>query len=161
MTTLVKSNKNGSLATRKSGMTGAQPTWSSWLDELFHNDYLPSVFQSNFNMGMSLPKVNISEKDDAYEVQLAAPGMKKDDFNIEIDNHVLTISSEVEREEEREDDSFTRKEFGYSSFKRSFTLPESVDDANIKAKYSEGILKLHLPKKEEAKKKPARTIEIS
>lgn len=160
MTTLMKSPKKRSLANTNTGLSGTFPTWSSWMDELLNND-LPSVFQSNFNTGMSLPKVNISETDDAYEVELAAPGMKKDDFNIEIDNQVLTISSEMENEEETTDNNYTRREFGYSSFKRSFTLPESVDDGKIKAKYNEGILNIELPKREEAKKKPARSIKIS
>ncbi|PVW13055.1 Hsp20/alpha crystallin family protein [Marixanthomonas spongiae] len=160
MTTLMKSPKKRSLANTNAGLSGTFPTWSSWMDELLNND-LPSVFQSNFNTGMSLPKVNISETDDAYEVELAAPGMKKDDFNIEIDNQVLTISSEMENEEETKENNYTRREFGYSSFKRSFTLPESVDDGKIKAKYNEGILNIELPKREEAKKKPARSIKIS
>ncbi len=159
MTTLSKSPENRSLATTNSGLRGTFPTWSSWMDELLNND-LPSVFQSNFNSGMSLPKVNISEKDDAYTVEMAAPGMKKDDFHIEIDNQVLTISSEEKNERETQEANYTRREFGYSSFKRSFTLPESVDDAKIEAKYSEGILTLSLPKREEAKKKPARSIKI-
>ncbi|MAO09664.1 MAG: heat-shock protein [Flavobacteriaceae bacterium] len=160
MTTLMKSPKKRSLANTNAGLSGTFPTWSSWMDELLNND-LPSVFQSNFNTGLSLPKVNISETDDAYEVQLASPGMKKDDFNIEIDNQVLTISSDMEIEDEEKEDNYTRREFGYSSFKRSFTLPESVDDSKIQAKYNEGILHIELPKREEAKKKPARSIEIS
>ncbi|MAN60177.1 MAG: heat-shock protein [Flavobacteriaceae bacterium] len=159
MTTLSKSPKNSSLATTNSGLGGTFPTWSSWMDELLNND-LPSVFQSNFNSGMSLPKVNISEKDDAYTVDMAAPGMKKDDFNIEIDNQVLTISSEQKNEKKTEESNYTRREFGYASFKRSFTLPESVDDGKIEAKYNEGILTITLPKREEAKKKPARSIKI-
>ncbi|MCH2488785.1 MAG: Hsp20/alpha crystallin family protein [Flavobacteriales bacterium] len=158
MSNLIKSEKNGSLA--KPGMTGTFPTWSSWIDEMFNND-LPSVFKTNFNAGFSLPKVNISETDDAFTVALAAPGMKKDDFKIEIDNQVLSISSEMEQNEETESDNFTRREFGYSSFQRSFTLPESVDSEKATASYEDGILKLELPKKEEAKKKPPRSISIS
>ena len=158
MNKLVKSEKNGSLANK--GMVGTFPTWSSWIDEMFSND-LPSVFKSNFNTGLSLPKVNISETDDYFSVHLAAPGMKKEDFKVEIDNQVLSISSEMKNETSNEEDTFTRKEFEYASFNRSFTLPESVDAKNIKASYEDGILKLTLPKKEEAKKKPARTIKIS
>ena len=86
---------------------------------------------------------------------------KKEDFKVEIDNQVLSISSEMKNETSNEEDTFTRKEFEYASFNRSFTLPESVDAEHIKASYEDGILKLTLPKKEEAKKKPARTIKIS
>ena len=94
---------------------------------------------------------------------MAVPGMKKSDFNIEIENQILTISSETRTENEKEDDdsNYTRREFGYASFQRSFTLPESVDDDKIEAKYNEGILNIELPKKEEAKRQPPRKIDIS
>lgn len=157
MSNLVKSDRNGSLANQ--GMSGNYPTWSSWIDELFSND-LPSVFKSNFNTGMSLPKVNISETDNAFKVSLAAPGMKKEDFSIEIDNGILSISSQMEQDNRTEEEQFTRREFQYASFQRSFTLPESVQSEKIKASYNDGILNLELPKKEDAKKKPPRTIKI-
>ena len=158
MSNLIKSERNGSLA--NTGLTGTFPTWSSWIDEMFSND-LPSVFKSNFNTGLSLPKVNILETAEDFTVELAAPGMKKEDFNVEIDNHVLSISSEIKHKNETEKDHYTRREFEYSSFKRSFTLPESVDNEKVTAKYQDGILSLVLPKKEEAKKKPAKIIKIS
>ncbi|KAA3620718.1 MAG: Hsp20/alpha crystallin family protein [Flavobacterium sp.] len=161
MSTLVKAPKNGSLArTNSRNLTGTFPTWSSWIDDLFNND-LPSIFRPNFNTGLSLPMVNISELDDAYQVEMAVPGMKKSDFHIEIDNQVLSISSEVENSEETNDENYTRREFGYASFKRSFSLPETVEEDKIKANYVDGILKLELPKKEEAKRQPPRKINIS
>jgi HSP20 family protein len=110
---------------------------------------------------MSLPKVNIKETKDDYFVEMAVPGMKKDDFNIDLDNKVLSISTEHKEETENTQENYTRREFGYSSFKRTFTLPESVDDNKIKATYTDGILTIQLPKREEAKEKPARTIKIS
>ncbi len=156
MSNLVSVPKNGSLA--KSTLDF--PTWSDWIDNFFSSD-LPSVFTSNFNTGMTLPKVNIRETADAFWVEMAVPGMKKSDFHIDLDNQLLSISTELKQEEERQEDNYTRREFGYSSFKRTFTLPESVDDFKINASYNDGILNIHLPKKEEAKQKPARTIKIS
>lgn len=120
MSNLVKSGKNGGLANK--GTVGTYPTWSSWIDEMFSND-MPSVFRSNFNTGISLPKVNISETDETFVVSLAAPGMKKEDFNIEIDNQVLSISSQKNHQEDVNNEHFTRREFEYASFQRSFTLP--------------------------------------
>ncbi|MFC2109590.1 Hsp20/alpha crystallin family protein, partial [Bacteroidota bacterium] len=88
------------------------------------------------------------------------PGLKKSDFQLNLDNQILSISTEKKKEEEHKDENYTRREFGYSSFKRTFTLPESVDDDKIGANYKDGILKIILPKKEEAKQKPARSIDI-
>ncbi|MEC3965517.1 Hsp20/alpha crystallin family protein [Flagellimonas halotolerans] len=156
MSNLVSVPKNGSLA--KSTLDF--PTWSNWIDSFFSSD-LPPVFTSNFNTGITVPKVNIKETADAYWVEMAVPGMKKSDFQIDLDNQQLSISTEVKQEEEGKEDNYTRREFAYASFRRSFTLPDSVDDGKIKASYIDGILSIHLPKKEEARKKPARTIKIS
>ena len=92
---------------------------------------------------------------------MAVPGLKKSDFNIDIDNQVLSISTESKEQSEHQEGNYTRKEFGYSSFKRTFTLPESVNEEKINATYNEGILSILLPKKEEAKRKPTRNIQIS
>jgi HSP20 family protein len=161
MSTLMKRPKNGSLArTNSGGLMGTFPSWSSWIDDVFNTD-LPSLIRPNFNSGLSLPMVNISETDDAYSVEMAVPGMKKSDFQIEIDNQVLFITSEIENREETNEDHYTRREFGYASFKRSFSLPETVEENKIKATYVDGILRLELPKKEEAKKLPPRSIKVS
>jgi len=110
----------------------------------------------------SLPRVNIRETDEDFLVEMAAPGMKKDDFIVELDNDILTITSETKNEiSDKEGDNFTRKEFSYASFKRSFNLPNTIEADKIKAKYVDGILSLQIPKKEEAKKKPIKTISIS
>lgn len=92
---------------------------------------------------------------------MAVPGLKKSDFNINLENNILSISAELKEDNEEQNDNYTRREFGYSSFKRTFTLPETVNDSKINAKYNEGILHVYLPKKEEAKQKPPRTIDIS
>jgi HSP20 family protein len=111
-----------------------------------------------------LPSVNIAETNDSFNIEVAAPGMKRDDFKVELDNNVLTISSEVENKKEEKDKegNYTRKEFSYQSFQRSFALPENkVEGEKIAARYADGILHITVPKKEEAKVKPARKISIS
>lgn len=109
---------------------------------------------------MNVPAVNITENKGNYQVSLAVPGMKKDDFKIDIDGNMLTISSEQEDNKEEKDKKFTRKEYSYSSFSRSFTLPDEVNREKIEAKYEEGVLKIYLPKKEEAKKPSAKHIAV-
>ncbi|MEM6515682.1 MAG: Hsp20/alpha crystallin family protein [Bacteroidota bacterium] len=159
MSIIIKSPKNGrELSTRKSFTN--LPSISSWVDDVFENG-LGTGFLSNFNTGMTLPAVNIKENADSFILELAIPGMKKSDFDIDVDNKVLSISSEVKTEDKTEDENYTRREFGYSSFKRTFTLPETVNSDNVSASYVDGILEITLPKREEAKEKPTRRIEIS
>jgi len=111
---------------------------------------------------MTLPKVNIHETKDAYFVDMAVPGLKKSDFHIDLDNQVLSISAEIEENnDERQEDNHIRREFGYAAFKRSFSLPKTINEDKIKAEYTDGVLSIHLPKKEEAIQKPARSIKIS
>src|SRR6185437_8162780 len=98
------------------------------------------------------PAVNISENKERFEVSLAAPGMKKADFNIDVERNTLTISAETKAEKEEKDERYTRKEYSYSSFSRSFTLPEGVNKDKIDASYDNGVLTLSLPKTEDAKK---------
>lgn len=158
MSTLVNVPENGSLPNTNSNVN--IPSWSNWLEDIFNKD-LPSLFTSNFNTGISLPKVNIKETSDSYVVEMAIPGVKKSDLKIDIENDILSISTEIKEETEHSEENFTRREFGYSSFKRTFSLPESVNDTKIDAIYKDGILNILLPKKEEAKRKPARSIKIS
>lgn len=134
---------------------------------LFNDFFNREMFdwgESNFsNTGTTLPAVNIKETNDAFEVEMAAPGMNKNDFKIELEGNLLTISSETNKEtEEKEGDRYARKEFSYQSFQRSFTLAKDVLDSDkINAKYEDGVLRLLIPKKEEAKQKPPRLIEVS
>ena len=158
MSNLVSVPKNGNLANTNSNANYSNV--STWLDDIFNRD-LPSVFTSNFNTGMSVPKVNIKETADAFMVEVAVPGLKKSDFKLDLDNQVLTISTESKEENEHKEENYTRREFGYSAFKRTFTLPDSVNDEKINANYTDGILSVLLPKKEEAKQKPVRSIKIS
>ena len=120
----------------------------------------PDWFGGLENYKDTFPPVNIQENETSFELELSVPGRKKEDFNIEMDEQVLTITSETKKEEEVKESSYTRKEFSYSSFKRSFTLPDIVNEEGIKASYENGILRFSLPKKEEALPKPKRLIEI-
>lgn len=118
---------------------------------------------SNFsNSGSSIPAVNVRESQDSFEVEMAAPGMAKKDFRIELDNNLLTISSEKKSENEhKEGERYTKREFSYQSFQRSFTLPKDVVDVDkIQARYEDGMLRLSIPKKEEAKPRPPKQIAI-
>lgn len=128
----------------------------SLMDEILKPDW----FGGLENYKSTFPPVNIQETETGFELELSVPGRKKEDFNVEIDEHILTISSETKKEEEVKGENYTRKEFSYSSFKRAFTLPETVNEEGIKASYENGILSFTLPKKEEALPKPKRMIEI-
>ena len=135
-----------------------------WDDDDYFNRGLMNWGLSNFSdSNTTLPAVNIREAEDSYVVEMAAPGMKKGDFKIELDNNILTISSEkAEEHEENGKEKYSRKEFSYQSFQRSFSLPkEVVDEEKIKAHYKDGVLNLTIPKKEAAKQKPPRKIEIA
>jgi len=138
------------------------PSIPSFIDNLFSRDWMD---WSNLNFSSTntiLPAVNIRESDNEYELEVAAPGMKKDSFRINLDKDQLTISSEWEEEKKKDEEDYTRREFSYQSFQRSFTIPENVvDGEKINAKYKDGILSIKLPKREEAKPKPAREIKIN
>jgi HSP20 family protein len=110
----------------------------------------------------TLPAVNVRETNDNFAIEVAAPGMKRDDFKVELDNNVLTISSQrEEKQEQQQDENYTRREFNYQYFQRSFTLPENkVEGEKIAARYADGILHITVPKKEEAKVKPIKQITI-
>lgn len=127
---------------------------------LMNEFFKPDWFGGLENDAATLPAVNIKENEMGFELELAIPGKKKEDFNIEVDNDVLTVSMETKSEDETSKENYTRKEFSYTSFKRSFTLPETVDNEKIKASYENGILSFKLPKKEDALPKPKRLIQI-
>jgi HSP20 family protein len=119
------------------------PDLSSNLMDFFNEDRnWPKEFTSK------MPAVNISEDENSYHLALAAPGLEKDDFEIAVDNQRLTIGCEKKREKEEEKDHFTRKEFSYESFSRSFMLPDSINSDEINASYENGVLTVALPKKE-------------
>jgi HSP20 family protein len=130
------------------------------LADVFQNFFDNDVVDFFNRKGMD-PLANILEHPDSFELDIAAPGLKKDDFQIHLENNVLTISSEIRDEKEEEAKNYTRKEFHYSSFSRSFTLPRTVDLDKIKADYENGILKVLLPKKEDARLDIKKEIKIS
>jgi HSP20 family protein len=132
------------------------PTLPFWMDDFFADDNgtWPSI------KGVSIPAVNIAEGKDAFKLDLAAPGFKKDDFKIEVKNGYLVITGETKTEKEDKDDQYTRREFRYNTFSRSFALPENVNAENINAQYSEGILKMTLPKSK-AQEKAVKPIVIN
>ena len=120
---------------------------NSIFEDLFDNAI---VRNDSWKGGYSFPAINIIKSEVGFELELAAPGMKKSDFNIEIKEGTLMISSELksEREENKSELNYTRKEFSYNSFSRSFTLPKEVDEEKIEAKYEEGILQIRIPNSE-------------
>lgn len=132
------------------------------LDDFFSRDIFDWTDKNFSAMGSNLPSVNLKETDNKIEVELAAPGMKKEDFKVEIDNNMLMISSEKEeeKEEKRKKDNYIRKEFNYQSFFRSFSLPEYVDENKVEANYKDGILHIDIAKKEGSHKKIAKKIDI-
>ena len=139
---------------------GLFPNVPSFFDDFFVKD-LMDWSNSNSSYGSTLPAVNIKEDDNGFHVEVAAPGLSKEDFNVEVENDILTISSEKESKDNVENSNYMRREFSYSSFKRTFTLPENVVDVDkVKASYNNGVLNISLPKREEVKPKPARTIKI-
>ena len=144
MTTLVKRNED------------VFPRWKSFFD----NDWLgiPELAETNF----SIPAVNVKDTADSFKIEMAAPGLKKDDISVHLENGVLTISSEKESESSDKDKegNYTRREFNYRSFKRVFNLPESAATDDISASYKDGVLDILIPKKEEAKPKPSKMINI-
>lgn len=130
-------------------------------DRFFENDMFDWSSRNYSNTNTTLPAVNIKEDKDGFEVEMSAPGFEKDDFKIELNNSLLTISSEKKVENEtKEGQQFIRREFSYQLFSRSFTLPETVEGEKIAAKYKNGILFVSIPKKEEAKPRPVKQIEI-
>jgi HSP20 family protein len=135
--------------------------YPSWFDRFFGNELFDWSSRNFSNTNTTLPSVNIKESSNEFEVEVAAPGLTKNDFKIELNQNLLTVSSEKEVENEtKEDQQFTQREFSYQSFSRSFTLPHTVENDKISAKYENGILKVVIPKKEEAKARPVKIIEI-
>lgn len=128
MTTLVKSN--------------AFPSLRSVMEDFFNTD----VFNRSFMNTEFLPAVNIRDEEDSYELEMSAPGFNKDDFKITSEDGLLTISAEKSSEQKEEKKNYTRREFSSSSFSRSFSLPDNIEDDHVKASYKDGLLKLSLKK---------------
>lgn len=122
---------------------------------------LEQFFDASGLQNRRLPATNVKETEDHFALELSVPGFNKEDFKVELDQHVLTVSVEKEDKQEEKNDQYVKQEFRYHNFKRSFNLPENaVDGEKIEARYDAGVLYVTLPKREEVKPKPARTIEI-
>lgn len=134
----------------------------SIFEELFNNESFrtPSRTPEISREASTTPAVNIKENEDGFFLDFALPGVAKEDVIIELENDLLTVSTEKKTEETSETAGYTRREFHYNSFKRNFTLPETIDSSKITADHKDGVLSITIPKKEEAKPKPARKIEI-
>ena len=135
------------------------PRFSNLIENIFENDF--PAFLSNEFLKHNNPSVNIKETKDAYNIEVSAPGFANESFNVKVEDALLTISGEVKENKLEEGERFTRKEFVHSSFKRSFTLPKTIVADKIGAVYENGILKVLLPKMEEAKAKGAIEVKIS
>ncbi len=133
------------------------------IDDFFDNrNWVRNMLPDRFwNGRTSEPALNIKETNDKFEIELAAPGFSKKDFNVTIDDGCLNISAEKSTSKEEKEDNYTRQEFSYNAFERSLQLPDTVKEEAIKAAYKDGILSFNLAKKEEAKKKPSKKIEIA
>ncbi len=139
------------------------PAFPSFFDNWINRDLMDWMNWNYSNTNTTVPAVNIVENENEYAIEVAAPGMTREDFKVNLDNDTLTITSEKKEEHnESKKGEYTKREFSYQSFQRSFTLPERlVDGDKIAAKYENGILHIVLPKREEAKPRPARIINIS
>ncbi len=134
---------------------------TNFFDDFFTNELLDFKRAGFSETGLTSPSVNVKEDADRFQIMVAAPGIKKENFNINLEKNILTISSEnkTENEEVDENGTFTRREFNYNSFSRSFTLPETVESEKIEATYEDGILNVTVPKKEESTQ-VLKTIEV-
>ncbi|MFZ6013857.1 MAG: Hsp20/alpha crystallin family protein [Bacteroidota bacterium] len=145
--------KNGGFPSLFSDLFGTSLVNRDFFD--FDGGFLTS------RLGINVPTANITETSKEYELELAAPGLERKDFNVEVDHHTLTISAEKEEEKNEKNGGYSRKEYSFNSFSRSFTLPENVKEGNINAKYENGVLKVSIPKAKETQVKPAHKVTVS
>lgn len=137
------------------------PAWSNLFNEFLNHDWIDWSHRNYSDTNTTIPSVNILENPEDFKIEVAAPGLNKNDFKIEVNQGILRISSEKNEEKESsEEGKYSRKEFSYQSFCRSFNLPLTVESDKIEAKYENGILSVIIPKRDEAKPKPVRMIEI-
>lgn len=145
--------RNGGLPSLLSDFFGPSMIDGDFFD--LTNDMFPA------RLGINVPRANVSETPKEFLLELAAPGLERNDFNVEVDNHTLTISAEKEETKEEKDNEYSKREYSFNSFSRSFTLPDNVKESNIDAKYENGVLKVSIPKAKETPVKAARTIAVS
>ena len=137
-------------------------SFPSLIDDIIDGNFLmPGLFSNPLLKGNMMPQANIVEDDKEFKIELSAPGLKKDDFKIDVDNGVLTVSCEKEEEKDDKNKKYRMREYSYSSFSRSFQLPENIKEEDINAKYTDGVLSLAVPKKEMSVSKPKKAIKVS
>lgn len=156
---MFNSNRNNKMYTTK--YRNCAPVDSRNNNVFFDDQLFRDFFNGAWKGGSISPASNVKESDENYTIELAAPGLEKGDFKIKLDNHVLTISSEKKEENSNESERYTRKEFQYNSFQRSWNLPETIDTDAISASYNNGILNVVLPKKQDVVKNTNKVIEIA
>lgn len=145
---------------------GNRTLFPALVDDFFNTDvfFTPRLIDVNGGLNgliENIPSANITETNDAYKIQVAAPGLEKKDFKIEVENGLLSVSAEKQTEEKEEKENYSRREFSYNSFSRTFSLPENSVSDKLEAKYDKGILSLTLPKKEITLTKPKKEIKVS
>lgn len=145
--------RNGGLPSLMSDFFGTSLVDRDFLD--LDSDFFPS------RLGINIPTANISETPQEYKLELAAPGLERKDFNVEVDKHVLSISAQKEEERKEKDGEYSRREYSFNSFSRSFTLPENIREGNIDARYENGVLKVSIPKVKETPMKQAQKVAVS
>ena len=155
MTNLTKRRRNGNTN------GGCFPLRNDLLTSNFLTPRMFDLDTDMFTEGLNTPLANIEESNKDFKLELSAPGMKRDDFKVDVEDGILTISSEKEEEKKDSDKNFRRREFSYTSFSRSFTLPDNVDESNINAKYDNGMLQVTIPKKEVSTSKPKKQIQVA
>ena len=143
-------------------MTLVRLTGNPLIDRLFDSDLFDWTSKNFSKTNTTLPSVNVKENDNEFSIEVAAPGFEKNDFKIEVHNELLTVSSEKQAKNEAKDENecYTKREFSYQSFSRSFSLPQTADGEKVEANYNNGIMTISIPKKEETKPKAPRAIEI-
>jgi HSP20 family protein len=148
-----------SALSRTSGSGSRLQPWFNPFDRFFGNDLL-GILNTD---AVTIPAINITEEKDSYKIEMAVPGLKKEDFDVNVEGNLMTISCEKESEtkEGKNESNYSRKEYNYSSFSRSFTLPENADPASVNAKYVDGILNLVIKKKGDGQKTSAQKIKVS
>lgn len=147
---------------KKASLPSVMSDWLSPITSFWDRDFFDSdLGLFNRRLGLSMPSANVSETPTAYILELAAPGLKRDDFKLEVENHTLTVGAEKKKEKQEKKNGYSRMEYSFDSFSRSFTLPDSVKEADINAAYADGILKITIPKVEETPEQPALAIPVS
>jgi len=132
----------------------------AYWDDFFNDSFFNGASPASTGCENTSPAVNVSEEENYFRIEVAAPGIAREDFKIKLENEVLSIALEEKEEKEENGRKYLRREFSFKAFKRSFQLPETVDAENIKANHNQGILTIELPKKEEVLQKAPRQIEV-